>query len=135
MNMKRYLYLLAAAALALLAGCTKKSLPSITLSSDKEEVSVAAYNNSIAFTLKWDQTGGNAPVTQTVVQFCTDKEFVSPYVLRSSGTSFVVTYKDLKKIQDNFGVLDDYELIIRLLVEGEEVPSVYSNKIRVKIDL
>lgn len=135
MNMKRYLYLLAAAALVLLAGCTKKSLPSITLSSDKEQVSVTAYNNSIAFTLKWDQTGGNAPVTQTFVQFCTDKEFVSPYVLRSSGTSFVVTFKDLKKIQDNFGVLDDYELIIRLLVEGEEVPSVYSNKIRVKIDL
>ncbi|MBQ4285035.1 MAG: SusE domain-containing protein [Bacteroidales bacterium] len=133
--MKRYLYLLAAAALVLLAGCTKKSLPSITLSSDKEQVSVTAYNNSIAFTLKWDQTGGNSPVTQTFVQFCTDKEFVSPYVLRSSGTSFVVTYKDLKKIQDNFGVLDDYELIIRLLVEGEEVPSVYSNKIRVKIDL
>ena len=135
MNMKRYLYLLAAAALVLLAGCTKKSLPSITLSSDKEQVSVTTYNNSIAFTLEWVQTGGNAPVTQTFVQFCTDKEFVSPYVLRSSGTSFVVTYKDLKKIQDNFGVLDDYELIIRLLVEGEEVPSVYSNKIRVKIDL
>ena len=133
--MKRYLYLLAALALLLASGCTKKSLPSIALSSDKDEVTVAAYTNSVAFTLTWELSGGNADIVQTYVQFCTDKEFVSPYVLRSSGNSFVVTFKDLKKIQDNFGVLEDYELIVRLLVEGEEVPSVYSNKVRVKIDI
>lgn len=135
MNMKKYLYLLCAALLTLTAGCTKRSLPSVTLSTDKDEVTVTAYNNTVAFSLSWELAGGNAETTQTFVQFCTDKEFVSPYVLRSSGNSFVVTYKDLKNIQDNFGVITNYELIVRLLIEGEEVPSVYSNKVRVKINI
>ena len=134
MNMKRYLTLLCALLFAA-AGCTKASLPTVSLTSDKSEVDVTTYNNSVAFTLSWELAGGNTEIGQTFVQFCTDKEFVSPYVLRSSGTSFVVTYKDLKKIQDNFGVLTNYELIIRLLAEGDDVPSVYSNKIRVKINI
>lgn len=132
--MKRYILITALATL-FFAGCTSKSLPAVSLSSDKDEVTVTKYNTSVAFNLSWETTGGNAEITQTYVQFCTDKEFVSPYILRSSSDSFVVTYKDLKKIQDNFGVLEDYELIIRLLVEGEDVPSIYSNKVRINIDI
>ena len=119
----------------LATGCTKKNLPSVFLSADKDEVVINSYSASVAFTLSWELNGGNADITQTYVQFCNDKEFVSPYVLRSSGTSFVVTYKDLKKIQDNFGIITDYELIARLLVEGDDVPSVYSNKVRINVDI
>ena len=133
--MKRFLFLLAAAAVMLATGCTKKNLPSVFLSADKDEVVINSYSASVAFTLSWELNGGNADITQTYVQFCNDKEFVSPYVLRSSGTSFVVTYKDLKKIQDNFGIITDYELIVRLLIEGKDVPSVYSNKVRVNVDI
>ena len=131
--MKRYLILLASLAILLAAGCTKKTLPSVSLSSDKDEVNVTSYSASVAFTLSWDLTGGNTDIRQTYVQFCPDKEFVSPYVLRSSGTSFVVTYKDLKKIQENFGILTNYELIARLLIEGNDAPSVYSNKVRINV--
>ena len=62
--MKSFSIALTAAAARLLAGCTKKSLPSITLSSDKEEVSVTTYNNSIAFTLNhiWLQDHSVNPV-------------------------------------------------------------------------
>ena len=133
--MNKILLFLGALVLMAGAGCTKQSLPSVSLSCDKDEVSVSTYNNTVAFTLSWEESGGNAQITQTFVQFCTDKEFVSPYVLRSSGNSFIVTCKDLKKIQDNFGILTNYELIIRLLVEGEDVSSVYSNKVRVKINI
>ena len=133
--MKRILFLLAASAVMLAVGCTKKNLPSVSLSTDKNEVVINSYSASVAFTLSWELNGGNADITQTYVQFCNDKEFVSPYVLRSSGTSFVVTYKDLKKIQDNFGIITDYELIARLLVEGNDVPSVYSNKVRINVDI
>ncbi len=134
-NMKRYLILLAALVLVITASCTKQSLPSIKLSSDTEVVNVTSYNNSVAFTLSWEETGGNADISQIYVQFCNDKEFVSPYVLRSSGDSFIVTYRDLKKIQDNFGIIENYTLIIRLLVEGEDVPSVYSNKVKVSVNI
>ena len=132
--MKKYLILLTVLFLSVF-GCKKAALPAVTLSSDATEVSVKSYSSAILFNLSWEYTGGNAEIGQTYVQFCTDKEFVSPYVLKSSGNSFVVTGKDLKKIQDTFGVLDDYELIIRLLVEGDNVPSVYSNKVRVHIDI
>lgn len=132
--MKKIFIILVSACLALLS-CSKASLPGVTLSSDLYEVSVEKYSNTIAFTLSWEKSGGNVDISKTYVQFCTDKEFVSPYVLSSSEDSFVVTFKDLKKIQDNFGTVEDYELIIRLLVEGEEVPSVYSNKIRIKVHL
>ncbi len=133
--MKSYLLLLTALVLLFTTSCTKQSLPSINLSTDTEEVNVTSYNNSVAFTLSWEETGGNTEISQIYVQFCPDKEFVSPYVLRSSGDSFIVTFKDLKKIQDNFGILENYTLIIRLLVEGEEVSSVYSNKVRVNVNI
>lgn len=133
--MKRYLLLLTALVLVHITSCTKQSLPSISLSSDKEDVTVTSYNNSVAFTLSWEKTGGNAEISQIYIQFSPDKEFVSPYVLRSSGDSFIVTFKDLKKIQDYFGILNNYTLIIRMLAEGEGVSSVYSNKVRVNINI
>ncbi|MBR1573733.1 MAG: SusE domain-containing protein [Bacteroidales bacterium] len=132
--MKKYLILLTAMLLSV-CGCKKAALPAVTLSSDQSEVSVTSYSSAILFTLSWELSGGSAAIGQTYVQFCTDKEFVSPYVLKSSGNSFVVTGKDLKKIQETFGVLEDYELIVRLLVEGENVPSVYSNKVRINVDI
>ena len=133
--MKRIILIISVLASLFVTGCKKSTLPQIILISDKYEVQVTNYNNNVVFTLSWEQKGGNTDITQTYVQFSNDKEFVSPYVLKSSGNSFVVTGKDLKKIQDTFGVLKDYELIIRLLVEGEGAPSVYSNKVRIQVGI
>lgn len=118
-----------------LAGCTKNQLPSVTLSSDKDAVQIDEYTNSVAFTLSWECTGGNVEIKQTYVQFSAEKEFLNPYVLRSSSQSFIVTYKDLKNMHGTFGVVENYDLFVRLLVEGENVPVVYSNKLKLPVTL
>ena len=118
-----------------LAGCTKTQLPSVALSSDKDAIQVDAYTNSVAFTLSWECTGGSADIKQTYVQFSAEKEFLDPYILRSSSQSFIVTYKDLKNMHGTFGVVDNYDLYVRLLIEGENVPAVYSNKLKIPVTL
>ena len=118
----------------LFSSCNRQALPSFTLSTDGTQVSFNATRlNDVAFNLSWESTGGNVEVNTIYVQFAANKEFLNPYVLKSTGNSFVVTNRDLKKMQDEFGVKEDYQLQVRLLVEGEDVPSTYSN--RVKIDV
>lgn len=127
--------IIAAAALLLSAACTKESLPVPKLFANVEEVQVKTYSNTPAFSLNWEFYGGNAEVEKVFIQFCNDKEFVTPYVASSSGNSYVVTFRDLQKIQAAFGTTTDYNLYIRMLVEGEGVSSVYSNKLVISVDL
>lgn len=134
--MKRFSFILSLlSVIVALAGCTKNQLPSVTLSSDKDAVQIDEYTNSVAFTLTWECTGGNVEIKQTYVQFSAEKEFLNPYVLRSSSQSFIVTYKDLKNMHGTFGVVENYDLYVRLLVEGENVPVVYSNKLKLPVTL
>lgn len=134
--MKRFSFILSLlSVIVALAGCTKNQLPSVTLSSDKDAVHIDEYTNSVAFTLSWECTGGNVEIKQTYVQFSAEKEFLNPYVLRSSSQSFIVTYKDLKNMHGTFGVVENYDLYVRLLVEGENVPVVYSNKLKLPVTL
>ena len=134
--MKRFSFILSLlSVIVALAGCTKNQLPSVTLSSDKDAVQIDEYTNSVAFTLSWECTGGNVEIKQTYVQFSAEKEFLNPYVLRSSSQSFIVTYKDLKNMPGTFGVVENYDLYVRLLVEGENVPVVYSNKLKLPVTL
>ena len=134
--MKRFSFILSLlSVIVALAGCTKNQLPSVTLSSDKDAVQIDEYTNSVAFTLSWECTGGNVEIKQTYIQFSAEKEFLNPYVLRSSSQSFIVTYKDLKNMHGTFGVVENYDLYVRLLVEGENVPVVYSNKLKLPVTL
>lgn len=125
----------AAAAMLLSVSCTKESLPVPTLFSSVEEIEVKTYSNSPVFLLNWEFSGGNAEVERVFIQFCNDKEFVAPYVASSSGDSYLVTFRDLQKMQATFGTTKDYTLYVRMLVEGEGVSSVYSNKLDISVYL
>lgn len=133
--MRIKLFIAAAVTLMLSASCTKVSLPVPKLFASVEEVQVKTYSNLPAFSLNWEFSGGNAEVGKVFIQFCNDKEFVTPYVASSSGNSYVVTFRDLQKMQATFGTTTDYTLYIRMLVEGEGVSSVYSNKLNISVDL
>ena len=86
--MKRFSIILSLlSVIVTLAGCTQTQLPSVALSSDKDAIQVNAYTNSVAFTLSWECTGGSAEIKQTYVQFSAEKEFLDPYILRSSSQS------------------------------------------------
>lgn len=121
--------------LVLSVSCEKVALPVPELSSTSYEVEVRSYSNKPAFSLEWELSGGNAEVTKTYIQFASDKEFITPYVASASGNSYVVTFRDIQKMNAVFGNTEDFTLYIRLLVEGEDVQSIYSNKIKIEIDL
>ena len=53
----------------------------------------------------------------------------------ASGNSYLVTFRDIQKMNEVFGETKDFILYVRLLVEGEDVPSVYSNKLKINIDM
>lgn len=118
-----------------LASCTKESLPSVVLSSSTETVSIEGYTNKPAFMLDWTLTGGSVDIAKQYIQFSSDVEFLTTYAASSSGDSYVVTYKDLEKMNATFGVTKDYVLYVRMLIEGENVPAVYSNKLRINIEM
>lgn len=128
-------FLIISAVLLVLSACSKPGLPKPVLTADKEEVTVKSYTNSAAFTLSWDLLGGNADISRTFIQFSSGKEFIKVYVASSSDDSYVVTYRDLQKMQGTFGSTGDYDLYVRLLIEGEDVTSEYSNKLTIRIDL
>lgn len=115
--------------------CSKETLPSAKLEASVSSLEITSESNKPAFTLSWHYSGGNAEVVKQYLQFSSETEFLDPYVASSSGTEYVVTFKDLKKMHDAFGVVDDYTLNVRLLVEGEDVPVVYSNKLKIDIIL
>lgn len=121
--------------LALLVSCSKETLPSVVLSSDSNTVVIEGYTNKPAFLLNWTLSGGNADITKQYIQFSSDVEFLTTYAASSSGDSYVVTYKDLEKMNATFGATTDYVLYVRMLIEGEDVPSVYSNKLRINIEM
>ena len=119
-----------------LASCAKEStLPTPELSSTEETVTVKTYTNSPAFSLNWDFTGGDAEIVKTYIQFSSDKEFISSHVASASGNSYLVTYRDIQKMNAIFGETSDFVLYVRLLIEGEDVQSRYSNKLAINIDL
>lgn len=121
--------------LVLAASCTKNTLPVPELSSSEENVTIKTYSNTPAFQLVWELNGGNAEVVKTYVQFSSDKEFIKSHVASASGNSYLVTCRDIQKMNAVFGETTDFLLYVRLLVEGEDVPSVYSNKLKINIDL
>lgn len=115
--------------------CTKETLPSVVLSTSSNSVTIEGYTNKPAFLLEWTLDGGNAGISKQYIQFSSDVEFLTTYAASSSGDSYVVTYKDLEKMNSTFGVTTDYVLYVRMLIEGEDVPSVYSNKLRINIEM
>lgn len=133
--MKR-IFALALAVISLATvSCTKPSLPTPQLSSTVDELVIESYSSKIAFSLNWDMQGGTVQPSRTYIQFASNKEFLSPYVVSSSEQSYLVTFRDMKSMHETFGVTDDYTLYVRLLVDGEGASSVYSNKIRMKVTL
>lgn len=122
-------------AMMLAASCTKYTLPVPELSSTEETVTVSRWTNSPAFSLNWELSGGNAEVVKTYIQFSSDKEFIKTHVASASGDSYLVTFRDIQKMNEVFGETKDFILYVRLLVEGEDVPSVYSNKLKINIDM
>lgn len=134
--MKSYSFLIAALASVLSLSCTKENvLPTPELSSSAYEVTVKKYSNTPAFELTWDFAGGSSDVARTFIQFSNDLEFVEPYVASASGNSYLVTCRDIQKMNAVFGEKSDFVLYVRLLVEGENVTSAYSKKIRINVDL
>ncbi|MGN0190692.1 MAG: hypothetical protein ACI39U_03465 [Candidatus Cryptobacteroides sp.] len=127
--------ILTAAAILIAASCTKPSLPQVNLLSSTDKVEVQSYSSKIAFSLQWELSGGNTDITKTYVQFSNDKEFINPYVVSSSEPSYLLTFRDIKTLNDPFGTVKDYVLYVRVLVEGEGSSSVYSNKIHIDIVL
>ncbi|MGN1210046.1 MAG: hypothetical protein ACI4TM_00045 [Candidatus Cryptobacteroides sp.] len=124
-----------AAIILLAVSCTKTSLPQVSLFSSTDNVVVQSYSSKIAFSLDWELSGGEADITKTYIQFSNDKEFINPYVVSSSEQSYLVTFRDIKTMNDTFGTVEDYVLYVRVLAEGENVQSVYSNKIQINIVL
>lgn len=133
MRIKSLMLVLAVVALSI--SCTKEVLPSVTLSASVESLEVTSDSNKPAFTLTWKYDGSSAGVVKQYLQFSPQVEYLDPYVASSSGNEYVVTFKDLKKMHDHFGVTEDYTLDIRLLVEGKDVPAVYSNKVKIEMSL
>lgn len=133
--MKTNSFIIALSVLVMSVACTKETLPIPELVSNSYDVVVKTYSNSPAFELTWDYTGGTVDVDKTYLQFSDDKEFVETYVASASGNSYLVTYRDIQKMNAVFGQTSDFILYVRLLVEGEGVQSVYSKKIKINIDL
>ncbi len=133
MNIRKLI--LGALLLLPLVSCTKETLPSVVLSSNSTAVTIDGYTNKPAFLLEWTLAGGNADITKQYIQFSSDVEFLTTYAASSSGDSYVVTYKDLEKMNATFGVTTDYVLYVRMLIEGDDVPAVYSNKLKINVEL
>lgn len=133
--MKLNSLLIAVLALVFSVSCTKESLPTPELFSSAEEVKIKTYSNTPAFELTWELNGGSVNVAKTFIQFSNDKEFLDAYVASASGNSYLVTCRDIQKMNAVFGETKDFELYVRLLVEGKNVDSVYSKKLIIKVDL
>ena len=133
--MKLNSLLIAVLALVFSVSCTKESLPTPELFSSAEEIKIKTYSNTPAFELTWELNGGSVDVAKTFIQFSNDKEFLDTYVASASGNSYLVTCRDIQKMNAVFGETKDFELYVRLLVEGKNVDSVYSKKLNIKIDL
>ena len=133
--MKLHTLFIFVVALFFAVSCTKETLPAPKLFSSAEEVVVKTYSNSPAFELTWEFTGGTASVAKTYIQFSDDKEFIKTYVASASGNSYLVTFRDIQKMNAEFGQASDFNLYIRLLVEGENIQSVYSKKVKINVDL
>ncbi len=131
MKIRAVLSLLAIAILSV--SCAKESLPDVVLSSSAEALEVTGDSNKPAFTLSWKYDGNSGTVVRQYLQFSPQTEFLEPYVASTTGNEYVVTFKDLKKMQTSFGIQGDYILQVRLLVEGDNVPVVYSNKVKINL--
>lgn len=137
--MKLYSLFVAILALVLSVSCTKESLPTPELFSSAEEVKIKTYSNTPAFELTWKLNGGSVDVAKTYIQFSNDKEFITTYAASASGNSYLVTCRDIQKMNAEFGETSDFTLYVRLLVEdkveGRVAESVYSKKITINVDL
>lgn len=143
MDMKDILKTVLIALLAIPAAvsCQKNdkdiTIGTFALRTDKNGLTVEAYDDATAFTLDWDAASPDGEADY-FIEFAqdNDKEFTSSVIINAGHeTSAAITFKDLETVNNTIGAVSDYTLAVRVRAEQAGLRQSISNKVMIDIEL